>query len=272
MPKNKGEELGHLDQAQLREIAAEFGDNKMDVATPIRDLVLSHIKYVTKAPSLEKGTLADIDVVYLNKGLINFWHNNIQPYINKHKKRSDYGWNWYNIEWRARALQILTNQNPCGFAIVVPHEISGDKVDIPVVMIQLVANYPHLDDNKQNSSFLWYFSNAPEEALLQIKDPDTDQPLLSDNRTPKLLGSLGLDTALIHSILEENAGRLGLHAAPKGGKRLFDWYLSKEMMNLPTSKALPNGVRSVVTGNDGRYFCYNKHVALKMTKEYDKFR
>jgi len=259
--------LSGLSQEKLRELI-------VDASSPappfVKDLVLNEIKFVNSAPSLSGGRVS-IDVVDLDMHLVRYWHNNIQPLINQDETRADKGWDWRTITFGTNLMGTMLLQQPAGLAIVVNLEPEF-KATIPVAMLQLVCNYPHFTNLRQQSTFVWYLAGAPPEVLQQLKAPGTDNLLFTDDKIPKGLGSFALDTSLIHAFLEENEGRLGLHADAKGGRGLIDWYHKKGMINIPATESLPKGYRKWFKGNDGRYFCYNLEEALEAAKTADEFR
>lgn len=259
-----------MEQSELRQYANTIGNTSSDPDYYLLNLLLNEIRYISKAPSLTGGQVA-VDVVNLDLHLARYWHNYIQPEINKNNVRADFRWDWRRIYYVSRLIGTSFGQSPGGLALVLNLKPAHQAL-IPVAMLQLVNRYPHFQDHSKGSTFLWYLSDAPREALQQLKVPNTATPLLTDDQIPKMLGTLALDSSVIHSYREGNMGRLGLHAAPRGGLPLINWYNGKGLVNIPASDNLPIGLRSLLKGNDGRYFCYNEPEALDATQKIDPFR
>jgi hypothetical protein len=96
-----------------------------------------------------------------------------------------------------------------------------------------------------------------------------------------------MDVALTESYNRRLTGRLGLHAAPRGGDKLLNWYESPGgggMKRLPPTSALPAGARSAIgrvklmirgnlrTRNDGRYFYHDETSAFTASRGMDHCR
>lgn len=259
--------LAGLTQHELRSMLV---DPVKPIPLLIKELILNEIKFVCSAPSQSGGRVA-VDVVDLDLYMAKYWHKHIQPIINQNKSRTDCGWDWRKIYIGSTALGSAFRQSPDGLVIAINMAPKFAAL-VPVAMLQMANNYPHFMNHGERSSFVWYLTQAPVNVLRELKDPASGLRYFTDDNIPKNLGSLALDCSIIMSLLEENDGRLGLHAAPQGGQDLIDWYEKKGMINVPASDPLPRGFRHWLKGNDGRYFCYNIDEALEAAKEADNFR
>lgn len=199
-----------------------------------------------------------------------WWHRHIQPEINKLTDRADRDWDWRRIYWVTRAVARVTRQKPVSFAIcIVPKD---DPLLLPCALVQLAGRYPALNDHAESAVYLWYMADAPKSVLagLRPEDQTTTQLALSD--IPKMLGTVALDTAVTRSFKDGLRGRVGLHADPKGGTKLFQWYESRGMKNLAADAKLPPGIRRIIVANDGRYFYYTTAGAYFASRSLDQFR
>jgi hypothetical protein len=263
--------VAQYNQAKLREaLHSVIGDPQVSSHSSVRQFLLNEIKYIQSAPSLT-GCNVPVDVVDIDQHLVRYWHSYIQPFINAIGDRADRGWDWRLICSASNLIGGVLRQRTKGLAIVV-NLMPDFPAMIPVALLHLVNRYPHFRDHRQVSTFLWYLSDAPREALQQLKELNTGIQIFTEDKIPKMLGALALDTALIHSFRESNQGRLGLHAAPEGGQRLLDWYKDKGMIQIADSERLPPGLRRILKGNDGRYFCYTEEGALEAAQRVDAFR
>jgi len=146
----------------------------------------------------------------------------------------------------------LFQQSPFSYCIGV-EGLKGDFV--PVGMMMLAGRYPALDDHKKNAVFTWFVSTAPEKLISERVGMNV----------PCGVGQALMDVALTHSNIVGYNGNMGLHAAPKGGVDLMDFYKKRvQLHNLSSVAKLPRG--RALTGNDGRYF-YTDEERARMIRE-----
>lgn len=185
-----------------------------------------------------------IKVVPMTADYVAFWHQSIQPFINKSTEpRADRHWRWSLLYQITRLMPRYS-----GYCVVAQ---GLDGVSVPVGMLVVIGDYPWLRNRRHKSSFLWFLAAAPDSAMkaLGITDPPS-------------LGRVLVDTGIVDSYRSGHDGRIGLHAAPKGGNRLFDFYRNVcNLLNLPKFFALPLGPASIKqtlvslpVANDGRFF------------------
>jgi hypothetical protein len=131
-------------------------------------------------------------------------------------------------------------------------------------MSLLVETYADLADSRLESVFLWYLSPAPEEFFRSGRGRLA-------GAVPKALMAIGMDMAITHSYNIMKRGRVGLHAAPEGGRALVDWYKDPErggMIVIPKHQSLAGGWRR----NDGRYFYHDEATAFAVSRRLDSLR
>lgn len=126
-------------------------------------------------------------------------------------------------------------------------------------MIAQVERYVALDAPETHAVFVWYISTAPARVL---------QLYMRTAFVPKALGQASLDIAITRSFMAGLGGRIGLHADPKGGTELMEWYKGRKMTNFPAGLKLPRSIRV----NDGRFFFYTPHGAYNASVELDYYR
>lgn len=136
---------------------------------------------------------------------------------------------------------------------------------MPVAMAILVENYPHLPDATMRAVFLWYATRCPDNVMQLGLDTAPDS-------IPKRLMEISVDLAVTHSFNKDTRGRVGLHAAAEGGAELCRKYASFGMMRLPRDHPLPKGIRSVASGNDGRYFYHTEETGQAAAERLDMLR
>jgi len=194
-----------------------------------------------------------------------FWEARIQPVIDFDPNRVDQGWNWLLYLPLSKLTGNVLQRSPVGYCIGIV--ASEEDYFIPCAMLQLLGRYPALNDHDKTSAFTWFLSTAPKAALLEL-----DEYHLSENRIPKRLGSIALDVAVTHSFNHGDHGRTGLHADPKGGDRLLEWYQERGMTVLPTDRRIPFGPRRFLRPSDGRYCYYTARAALEASRSLDPLR
>ena len=229
----------------------------------VNAFLASKIAYIKKAPSLSGNEVRIHISKRFDMSTCRWWHKYIQPEIRKLDDNADQDWRWPNIYRYTEALANYYEQEACGYTISI-HKV-GTPTLVPVALLRMVSNYICLDQPEKQAPFIWYMSRAPASALQKLEI--SDRRLLDDNLIPKMMGQIMLDTALIHSIRYFYQGNLGLHADPKGGTQLFEWYKNQGMNNIP----IPQGYNGYRT-DDGRYFCYNSINAIDVTAALDDFR
>ena len=194
---------------------------------------------------------------------VKWWQSEIQPVIDDLPNRADKYWNLVLIAASSSFIGKFISRKPIGITI-------GIKVDehfVPEVLMQLVSKFPYFDTPNKKSSFVWYLSVAPKEALLHLKDVKLDPKDL-----PKRIGSIALHTALVYSMNHAFKGRVILHADDDGGDQLLDWYVARGMETFPEEADLNMGLRGIIVPNDGRYCYYSDTAALDEIKEFDSLR
>ena len=217
--------------------------------------------HASKVP-IAGGAHVPLRVLPMTKDDANWWDEHVQRFIDAKPGRADRGWNW---PWRIFNLTRLVGaglgQRPTAFVAGVE---CASMPFLPCIMNLLVEAYADLKDSRRESVFLWYLSPAPEEFFRSGRG----QVL---HAIPKALMAIGMDITITHSYNLMRRGRGGLHAAPEGGKELFDWYgdpLRGGMIVIPKGQPLAGGWRR----NDGRYFYHDETSALAASSRLDSLR
>jgi hypothetical protein len=219
--------------------------------------------HVSKAPALGGGQLP-WRIFSMTKDDAKWWDEHVQkPFIDAMPGRADSGWNWpWKIFNLTRLAAEALSQQPVAFVAGV--ECASPPMFLPCVMNLLVETYADLADSRLESVFLWYLSPAPEEFFRSGRGRIL-------GAVPKALMAIGMDMTITHSYNVMRQGRVGLHAAPKGGKELFDWYTDPArggMHAIPKRQRLAGGWRR----NDGRYFYHDETTALTVSRRLDSLR
>lgn len=214
-----------------------------------------------------------VDVVPMTKALAKQWHETVQPIVNSHyshhgsaskKIRADVGWRWPNYLKLVAIHNYLTgmpgNSSERGKAICVV--VSKGEQKFPIGMLSLVPKFHcNVQGVERQRAFTWYLSDAPLEVYEQFL------------RQPAIRGvAKALIDCTIQSALDEgDDGELLLHADPKGGRKLIDFYtISCKMRRLSSN----NGSITAVwrRGHPDEYFHFNGADAQAFSALYDARR
>jgi hypothetical protein len=220
------------------------------------------VRYIRRAPT-RSGDEAKIRVALLTWQHVLWWHGNVQPIIDEDPDRVDQGWNWLLYAPFSTLTGTVLGRNPVGYCVGL---VRGDRF-VPCALAQLLGDYPALDDNDRRSTFTWFLTTAPRSAMLS-----NEAYGLTEDRVPKRLGTITLDVAVTHSINHGGGGRMSLHADPKGGERLLQWYRDRGMLVLARDRRLPAGPRRLIRPSDGRYCYFTVEGALQMSRGLDHLR
>jgi hypothetical protein len=250
---------------------------------PLRTVLgLEHVAAI----EVEGGTL-EARVIVMDEYDAAWWDEHVQRYINELPfARADQKWIWPRILATRALVADLLLQQPIAYVVEV---LDATGVFRPAVMLMLVDAYPYLPKHDLASVFVWYLSPAPRDYF--VKELGIAPDKAPDS---KELMRAGMDVALTESYNRRLTGRLGLHAAPRGGDKLLDWYKSPAegerksrgggMKPLPPTSALPPGMRSAVgrvkliiggslkKRNDGRYFYHDESTAFVASRSMDPCR
>lgn len=205
---------------------------------------------------LDNGSLVKATITEMTPELAEEWHLAYQPAINA-TSRADRGWSWPRIRGRFYWLSEQLGQDPIAYCLGVPDNANNFS---PVGMLLLAGRYPALNNHSDESVFAWFLAAAPEDLMHN-----------RISRRPRKVGRALIDAALTHSCIMGHDGRTGLHAHPKGGAQLMDYYQkSVGLQQLPALTPLPR-VRRLL-GNDGRYFYADEPTAHRILVKMDGFR
>lgn len=190
---------------------------------------------------------------------VNYWDQHVQPEVDKMPERADRGWRWvFLLRW-VNLLGRGLRQQP--LVLTLSADVGAGR-GVPVGFVAVVQKYPFPSRKGQDSVFVWFMTAAPDTVLAKLLN-------CPEERVPKRLTRMCLDTAVVLSYDQSLHGRTWLHASKKGA-RLMQWYAKQGMTNLAKSVKLPFGSRAF--GNDGRYFAYDEQSATVAVAELDKYR
>lgn len=231
------------------------------------------LEYAKRVWNPSSSKWVEIAIVHMTPEHAQYWDAVIQPAIRaigdhersegKKPSRADHNWRWTRIrvllplaqslfKRRCRALTVLLQRD-----LVLPEAWEGspkleDKPKaIPAAMVLLIESYPWLfpTARERQSTFTWFMAAAPKKVLQGLGVFETPP-----------LGSILIDTALVTSMTLGHRGCMWLHAARRGGQRLFDYYSKKcYLFNVSDGFPLPNGSIS-----DGRHFYASSKIAKQL--------
>ncbi len=185
------------------------------------------------------------------------WHAFYQPVINRRaEERTDKGWNWPRLHQYADRLGNSYDE----LTFAVEHQ----GLAVPIALILLHKTFPYLPDQSQKSSYLWFFSTAPNSVL---------GTMLPDEKIPTGIGKAVLHTVIARSLTHGHSGRIGLHAAISNPK-LERWYERSGLLRLEKSIKLQFQFSRKQTINrekinDGRYFYCTAELAPRLIKKIE---
>lgn len=175
------------------------------------------------------------------------------PYIAGVASRSDRDW---GPDWHFRIpgafLAGRTLRRSRMFRLVSVHTRS------PIGIILLLESERWVADQNRPAVFVWYCSGAPDAYLTY-------------HGHPKMVHRAVLDIAVTVSLNGPADGQLWLHAEPKGGQALLDWYAGRGLLPLAASLDLPQPIIGSRV-NDGRYFCLDATAARRYSASLDSWR
>ena len=222
------------------------------------------VRFVRRAPT-KSGQDAELRVTRMAFSQVLWWHSHVQPIIDGDPSRADRDWNWLLYVSFATLTGELLDRQPAGYTVGIVVREKGHI--IPCALVQLMGNFPALDDHTKRSAFVWFMSTAPAEALMSIAEHPIPKSLV-----PKKLGKIALDVAVTHSLNQRRRGRVALYADREGGDNLTDWYRSCGMEALSADLRLPPVLRRIFKPSDGRYFYLKPDSAMKASRALDYLR
>jgi len=174
------------------------------------------------------------------------WQKEVMPF---EKSETAKNWNWEKDTseiGHAYSISKILGQEP-EFIIL-------KKEKIPIAIMLYVKNYYEYATtaNKKDTAIIWYVQKAPKEYLIKCGINEKE----FDIKISKAI----LDVSLTSSLKE--SGNLLLHADPKGGNKLLEFYKQEGFRQLPKEQ----GRISASRGNDGRYFYMNRDMILSIVK------
>ncbi len=182
--------------------------------------------------------------------LITYWDKEIQPHIKKDRPNApDADWNWRaihnNVSLVGSPIPLVTlSKAPKIYALTY----MTSNGEVPAGLMALLEEERWPFDHSMNAVYCFYISSAMPKVLRKCINEEA----------PKAVGRTLLHYAVYRSHIRKAGGRLWLHADPKGGADLKNWYKNCKMKVLPKSNSgkmitVPGLIRT----NDGRYMYYD---------------
>ncbi len=173
---------------------------------------------------------------------ITFWQKNVMPHEQSEVAKA---WNWKIYENTLYHLAKLAKQEP--------NFITISTKGVPVAMMLYVNSLKEMVTNgtPEPTGFVWYVQKAPKTFLLENN--------IDEKSFDVKIATAILDTAVTMSLNGESKGKVLLHADPKGGDFLMQFYEKEGFKNIPLSSG---DKISLHRDNDGRYFWMDSQSAF----------
>ena len=211
-----------------------------------------------------------VTVVPITWGHIKLWETQVQPLVDRHYChhrndapsgpgiRADVGWNWQTIYYYA-AVHSLLYKPALAMCLVVKQ---AGAPEFPIGMLTAVPRLPCTAFGlTRDRGFAWYLADAPTEAYRDVlKVPPV-----------KGVATVLIDCSLQATFDASGEGTHLLHADPRGGPKLTDFYIEKcRMTQLPTT----NGPVTTVLrrGNPAEYFHFDDDQAKAFCAAFEARR
>jgi len=216
------------------------------------------IGFVGKAPSkVTLGKAVPVRITDMTGRDALWWDARFGPYHASIASRPDRLWSWTALLPACHLMQ-LAKRRYCRPLVIWARADNNQFMRVGMSIV--IENYPHLDvAAPSNAHFVWFISAAEKDVLIrhfQMSNPPS-------------LGRILLDNAMVLSLNAGLEGRIGLHAAAKGGATLMQLYVKYGLMNLQSAASLP---RSIRRRNDGRFFYADDATAQKLLRIVDPSR
>lgn len=196
------------------------------------------VTFAEYAPGkVDKGQLVPIIVSDMTIKDALWWDN---QFTLPHLKRTDRAWLWSSMLPACQLTQKLKHRTSRG---VVVHALADNGKYVRSGMMIVIEDYFHLDVlDPGEACFAWFISVAEKDQMIERFQMSN----------PPSLVQVMIDIALVYSFNSDYDGRVGLHAAARGGDDLMMIYSQKcGLLQLDERAALPGGIKRE---NDGRFF------------------
>jgi hypothetical protein len=215
-------------------------------------------RFVHTAPSrIDKTRSVDVRITNMTARDAAWWDAHIGTKHLKMASRPDRYWPW-SVFLPMTHLTQLVQRRRCRALVIWAR--ADNRRFLRVGMSILIEGYPHLDVRRHGDAyFVWFISSA---------DPDLLKRDFQMSHPPAL-GRTLLDNAIVLSQRAGSAGRIGLHAATRGGVSLVELYKNCGLERLPAEAPLPQGIRR---RNDGRFLYADAGPAELMAQMLDPRR
>ncbi len=186
-----------------------------------------------------------------------WWDTRVQTHLVTQASRADRYWSW-SVLLPACHLVQLAQRRFCRPLVVWAR--ADNRRFVRVAMALLIETYPHLDvRDAAPASFTWFIA-AADVAWMRDRFALSHRPAL---------GRVLIDLSVVLSANAGQGGRMGLHAATRGGRPLLSLYRACGLTALPRAAKLPPQVRR---RNDGRFFYADPQVAERLMQRLDPDR
>lgn len=201
----------------------------------------------------------DVDIYEGRLADAQTWDWHVQPHL-RGTERLDAEWDWPWLFSKSVLIEAARGRRVSLQCVNVPN---SEGVSVPLGLMLLSEGYPALDGTSQESVFLWYLSSAPGAALAKMG---------VRYAKPNLVLHALIDTAIQRSYELGYDGRVGLHAAPRGGDDLYCRYRDDVRMSSLGGNTRLTLARRLKGGNDGRYFWCDPKLSQSLSNSLDYLR
>jgi hypothetical protein len=193
----------------------------------------SALNHPVRCLPVDGGKTGDvvIDVKVMTWNHVNAWNTLVQPlidntymhsspHVEERRVRADVGWDWslnYAMALIHNAARLLP-ANMSGPARAFTVVVGPDNEEIPIGMLTVVPEfYCRIGGTAAKRAFVWYLADAPREFYTRVLHV---APV-------KGVASVLIDSAIQSGLDAGGSGATLLHADPKGGAKLQDFYMEK---------------------------------------------
>lgn len=216
----------------------------------------------------------DVYVIPMTSQMVQLWKQHVQPIIDRQyevwspdcdlaRVRADVGWDWYWIRTMGFLHSTLSSlpSAPSGDAQAYSIAVTHQEALFPIGMLTVVPKLDCRVDDQRTRGFAWYLSDAPKEVY---------EGILGKGYVHGIAKAL-LDCSVQATCDAGGSGELLLHADPKGGNKLIEFYEERcKMTRLELSDRRVTRMRRGTPRNE--FFHWDAQTALEFCKQYDDKR
>ena len=189
----------------------------------------------------DKNKTHKIKIALAQRKDLSIWQEEAMP----HEKSQASSWNWHRVYKLGSMANTFLKQNT--------EIVTLSKNDTLVGLMLIAKDFEAMVEygKKEKINFVWYLQGAPK-GYLEEKGIDKKEFDIK-------IGTALLDTAIIKSFENVTEGRLLLHADPKAGDGLLEYYKTQGFKRIDDKNIKRI---SPARKNDGRFFYMNTANAL----------